>query len=36
MLTFNSKESDDKDPFGDIDSEDDKELDSNEILVDDC
>ena len=29
-------ESDDEDPFGDIDSEDDEELESNEILVDDC
>ena len=28
-------ESDDKDPFADIDSEDDEELESNEILVDD-
>ena len=29
-------ESDDEDPFADIDSEDDKELENNEILVDDC
>ena len=29
-------ESDDEDPFADIDSEDDEELENNEILVDDC
>ena len=27
---------DDEDPFADIDSEDDEELEDNEILVDDC
>ena len=29
-------ESDDEDPFADIDSEDDEELENNEILADDC